>query len=105
MTLTSFTFFAFFAFSLIVYYLFPLKYRWTVLLFFSFVFFMLSSTPHTLIYLVANVLSIRMCACGITKAKKQEKIKLARTLLILGIVINVGMLAVLKYNRFAIQNG
>lgn len=104
MTLTSFTFFAFFAMSLAVYYICPLKCRWLALLVFSLGFFLLSATPYTLVYLIGGIVSVHLCARGIANAKKQEKPGKAKGLLILGIVLNAGLLAVLKYNGFVIFN-
>lgn len=104
MVLTSLSFLGLFTLSLVIYYIIPKKFQWLALLLFSLVFFLLSSAPHTVAYLIAGVLSAALCAGRIIKAKKGGKTKQAKVILIVGILVNVGMLALLKYNGFFIQN-
>lgn len=104
MSLTSFPFFFAFALSLIIYYLIPKKFQWTALLAFSLGFFMLSSTPYTLIYLAISIVSTTLCAGQISRGKAEHNVRKTKTFLILGIIINVSLLALLKYNGFIINN-
>lgn len=104
MTLTSFSFLCFFALSLVVYYAVPCRFRWVALLVFSAAFFLLSATPWTVVYLLASVVSASLCVRIIAKAKQSGQDKKAKWALTVGIVANVGMLAVLKYTNFAIFN-
>lgn len=104
MTLTSLEFYIFFAVSLIVYYVVPKKFRWTVLLLFSMAFFVLSSTPHTLVYLVISIISTTLCTRQISQGKVEKNSRKVRTALIIGIIVNAGLLALLKYNGFIINN-
>jgi len=104
MSLTSFSFFCAFLLSLIVYYLVPLRFRWAALLAFSAGFFLLSGTAWTGVYLLASILSAVLCLRAMRKAKLAEQPKKAKTALTLGIVFNVGILAVLKYSNFVLSN-
>lgn len=104
MTLTSISFLCFFAFSLLIYYMLPAKFQWIVLLVFSFCFFLLSSTPYTLLYLTASIISAALCTREIGKAKAEENTRRAKQFLILGLCVNIGILAVLKYSNFFSRN-
>lgn len=100
-TLTSVWFFAAFVLSLFVYYLVPGRIRWVALLVFSVGFFLASSTAWTGLYLLASIVSAWLCLRSIAKHKAEQP-KKAKTALTLGIVFNVGILAVLKYSNFAL---
>lgn len=104
MSLTSFAFFGFFSLSLGIYYLITPRFQWAALLLFSLVFFVLSSTPYTLIYMVVSIISATLCTKQIIRNKETGNDRRAKTALILGIVVNLGMLGVLKYNNFFIGN-
>lgn len=104
MSLTSLPFFLAFAASLAVYYLIPKRLQWTALLLFSLGFFVLSSTPYTLIYLAASIVSTTVCAGQIGRGKAENNGRKAKTALILAIIVNAGLLAALKYNGFFINN-
>ena len=100
MSLTSLPFLCFFGFSLVLYYALPRKFQWVELLLFSLCFFLLSSAPHTIFYLIASVLSTWICAWQMTsKGGKRAKAALAA-----GLIINLGMLGLLKYSNFFILN-
>lgn len=99
MTLTSFDFFVFFAASILCYYIFPEKYRWTVLLTFSAVFFVLSSSPLTGLYLIGCILSTHFCSQMIRKQRLSDP-KRAKLIFFFGICINLVMLIILKDNGF-----
>lgn len=101
MSITSYIFFTFFAFSLLIYYIFPINFQWIVLLVFSGLFFVLSCTPYTGIYLVACIIITHICANKIDLEKNQKKKK---TYLLIGIILNASMLVVLKYSNFGVQN-
>lgn len=99
MTLTSFSFFVFFASSVLCYYLLPLKFRWITLLVFSAVFFALSSSPFTGLYPIICILVTHFCSIKIHQNSPMNPGR-ARQYLTCGIIIILGMLAVLKYNGF-----
>lgn len=104
MLLTSLEFLGFFSISLIIYYIIPKKIQWPALLLFSLGFFVLSSPPYTLVYPVVSIASAAFCTKQISRGKAEHNGRKTKTALILGIVINVGILALLKYNGFIISN-
>ena len=97
MSLTSLIFFAAFVISLIVYYIVPKRMQWILLLIYSVLFLAVSSSPLTLIYFAASVIVTTVCVKVIEKGK--SKFALA-----VGIILNIGILAVLKYHYFFITN-
>ncbi|MCM1115235.1 MAG: MBOAT family protein, partial [Clostridium sp.] len=124
MVYTSFVFVIFLAVSGIIYYLIPKKAQWVVLLIASLVFYIMSSQLLTLIML-ASTLTIYLGARLIQKssdsfkAKKSELDKAERkllkaktkkkqkTILTVIVILNIAILAALKYCNFfgGIVNG
>lgn len=102
MTLTSLIFYLFFGISLILYYITPRKKQWYMLLLFSVAFFLMSSTPFTAIYTVFAIVSTHFCSHYIYKAREAGKEGFARASLVIGLIVNLGILAVLKYNGFVL---
>ena len=92
MQLISIDFFVFFAISLVLYYLFPARYRYLLLLLFSYAFFLLS-TPLAFPYILASSVAVWIAARRKTKAS-----------VIICIVFNVLLLAVSKYMDFFVGN-
>lgn len=88
--------------SIFVYYIVPKRFQWVALLIYSAVFFVLSSTPYTGIYLLASILSTHFCAHRIHENINQRR--KSKRYLIIGILVNAGMLAALKYSNFAVNN-
>lgn len=104
MTLTSFSFICFFLVSLGVYYIVPRRFQWTALLVYSLAFFLLSSTPYTIVYLLVSAVGTAICARQIGMCLEAGKKKTAKNYLVLSILVNVAILAVLKYNGFVVNN-
>lgn len=116
MTLISLNFILFFIIVLCVYYIIPHKFQWYVLLIASIVFFVTSAIPHTLIYLIISIVSIYFATRYIDKANRQiDNANISETAIldikrrrkavfIIAIIINIGMLALLKYTNFFLQN-
>ena len=102
MSITSLQFLALFAVSLVLYYLVPKKFQWIALLLYSVCFFVLSSTVFTGIYMLVNIVVTYSAVCLMVKAKKDRKEKRSKYALLIGIIINVGILAILKYSNFFI---
>lgn len=100
MSVTSLSFFCAFMVSLLLYYVIPGKFQWVGLLLFSLAFFLLSSVPYTILYLAASIISASLCADRI--ARKDGKY--GKAALIVGLVINIGLLGLLKYSNFFIRN-
>jgi len=93
MSLISPQFGVFFIGSLIVYYLVPLKFRWCVLLTASAIFYLLSATPHTILYLFFSILSIYSASRYIAG----ESSKYKKPVFVLTISANIALLVLLKY--------
>ncbi len=125
MSFTSFEFFVFLAITLLLYYILPKKTQWVILLVASFIFYAFAGgfyLPYILVTIISSyIISMLMKANAsrervyITenkesldkeqrKAYKAKEKKKRFYILIIGLVINFGMLAVLKYTGFTISN-
>jgi len=104
MSVTSLQFFCLFLLSIGIYYLIPKKFQWYALLLFSICFFCLSSPLFTGVYLLITIFSTTVCARTIDRNKQWNQEKEAKRALILGVILNVGMLCILKYSNFFISN-
>lgn len=125
MLFTSYEFLLFAALLLLGYYLIPKRWQWQLLLASCMVFYLFAG-PRYLIFLLVTALSTFATACLMDhnlsaqeatltqnreiwskderkSFKAQEKKKRFRWL-ILGLVLNFGVLAVLKYTGFAVNN-
>ena len=108
MSLTSFEFVIFVGAAVAGYYLIPKRFQWVWLLAFSYIyyaaaslkilFFLLFSTATT--YL-AGLLMDRIKE---KQADREQRIKQKRRVAAAALVLNFGMLAVVKYTNFAIEN-
>jgi len=101
MTLISVEFIVFFIAALIVYYIIPKSGQWILLLLASLAFFLLAGTPYTIVYLLASIISVYL-ACRIIE--KQENRKKKKAAFIAAVILNIGMLAALKYTDFLLEN-
>lgn len=100
MALTSIAFFSFFLLSLLIYYMIPGKYQWCGLLLFSLCFFLVSAVPYTVFYLLISILVTFFCTRSMGKSGKNN----AKAALAVGVIINIGLLGLLKYSNFFSQN-
>lgn len=123
MLLTSYGFIGFVLILAILYYVFPKKLQWMLLLLFSYLFY-LSWNPLYLIFIAVTTVTIWGCGLLIDrnyetqssylKANKENLSKDEKKLyksgmkkargrwLLLGILINIGILAVVKYTQFVV---
>ena len=121
MTLTSIKFFVFVAATVLVYYICPKKFRWAVLLVASYAFYGIVCLKY-MPFIVFTTLSTYACGLWIgkiaqkgsdtvkekkgewsfsdKKAFKAKVNKKKRLVLALALVLNFGILAVLKYYNF-----
>lgn len=95
MRITSFNFLIFLFFSLLIFYIFPKKYRWFALLGISVLFFLLSSSWKLLLYMLFGIVVTYIGSNWIEKRSKTEKNK--KIVLFLTLFLIVGELAILKY--------
>lgn len=99
MSFTSFSFLCFYVCTLIVYYLFPAKLRWLLLLAASAVYYLLSGNGILILYPIAACLAAYAGICFMERYEEAEK---RRAALILTVMLLVGSLFVLKYVNFGI---
>lgn len=113
MSITSFTFMLFVGVSLCIYFVMPAKWQWVVLLVDNLIFYFLNATPSTFIYLGVGIVSTYMAALFFEKmdikmqnlAKEEKAIfeKKKKRILVLTILLNVGILAILKYTNLLLN--
>lgn len=125
MLFTSYEFLIFLFALILLYYLIPKKYQWMLLLAASYVFYG-AGGPKSLLFVIITTVSTYAVTLGIgrmaeeqeayIKAHKSEMTKeqrkaykagvkkRQRRLLLFGMLLNFGILAVLKYTNFAIYN-
>lgn len=125
MLFTSYTFFGFLAVLFVAYYALPSKHRWKLLLLANVIFY-LCAGPKNFIYIFVTALTTYFAALQIGKnadkqkayikehketlskeekrAYKEKQKKVRVTWVTLCIVLNVAILAVLKYSNFFILN-
>lgn len=109
MSLISMEFLTFVAVAVIGYYLIPKKYQWIWLLAFSYIYYASSGMKYLVFLLYTTVVTYgiaRMIYGADQKfAKQKEKIKTyKKSIMVLALLLDFGMLAVLKYTNFAISN-
>lgn len=108
MSLTSMQFLLFVLAAVLGYYLIPRRFQWMWLLLFSYTYYVAGGWQLGF-FLIFTTLTTYGCALGMdyigqreTEKKKARKKK--RRMIILGMCLNFGMLAVLKYSNFTILN-
>lgn len=94
MGITSLSFFVFLILSVIVYYIFPKKLRWIILLVSSIIFFLYSCSCMLLGYMLFGVITTYIGARLIEKIKNQKG---KRIILLITLISIIGELAILKY--------
>lgn len=99
MDITSFVYLAFVALSLLIYWILPKKLQWMVLLVCSICFYVVSAVPYTYLYMLLSVVTVWLATLYFEKSESTRKKKVV---LVTTILINIGMLAVLKYTNLGI---
>lgn len=101
MSYTSFSYLLFTAATVVLYYLVPKKYQWSILLVFSYVFYILAG-PKMIVFLLlstfttySGALFIRKLESGIEDCKR--KIRFQRAIIVSCLLINFGVLFLFKY--------
>lgn len=104
MSLVSNTFIIFAAVSVLIYYLAPAKVKWVVLLLFSYLYYIAGGVRYAAFLVFSTVITYG-AALLVERAAEQDKSqRKARRILIAGLLLNFGMLGVLKYTNFAVEN-
>ena len=109
MSLISMEFLTFVAVAVIGYYLIPKRYQWVWLLAFSYIYYASSGMKYLVFLLYTTVVTYgtaRLIYGADQKfADQKEKIKTyKKSIMVLALVLDFGMLAVLKYTNFIISN-
>ena len=101
MGITSFYFLCFFAGILILYYMIPGKLQWGLLLLGSVAYYLLSGNGILILY---PVVSVTACYAGtrLLLPSPAEAVNRRRWILAVTVLINIGILVVLKYVNFGI---
>ena len=113
MGITSFNFLCFFAILLFLYYVLPGRMQWGLLLVCSVAYYLLSGNGILIVYPVVSVTvcyaGIRLLSASLGQEDKQDSIqgggqdgRRRRMILIMTILVNIGILVVLKYVNFGI---
>ena len=125
MLFTSYEFLGFILLIFVLYYVVPKKFQWILLLAFSYIFYFIAN-PYYLVYIIVTTVTIYFLGCRIEKLHEERKLYLKahkeslgkeekkaykneikrkqNRLLLLALLINLGILAVVKYSNFAIVN-
>ena len=103
MSLVSNLFLLFVAAGVIVDYLVPAKWQGLVLLAFSYIYYIAGGIRYVG-FLLFSTFVTWLTALAIEKMETAGKHKTARKFVILGLVLNFGMLGLVKYTNFAIEN-
>lgn len=98
MAITSIYYLVFLAGAILIYWIIPSKIRWYFLLVCSLLFYYFCGDIRTIIYVCVTVITVYCATWFIMKRKSGQKLVFISTL-----CINVGLLAVLKYNVFFIN--
>ncbi len=101
MGITSFYFLCFFAAMLILYYIIPGRLQWVLLLVCSVAYYLLIGNGLLILYPAASVTACYMGIRLLTACPAQEA-KKRRGILLMTILVNIGILVVLKYVNFGI---
>lgn len=108
MSLTSNLFFLFTVLGLCIYYMVPKRLQWGVLLILSYSYYMLVSVPAVGFLLFSTVvtygLGLWINKVRLSDAEEASKAGKMKKIVTLGILLDLGMLAYLKYTNFLITN-
>lgn len=102
MSLVSNLFIIFVAGAVLLYYLLPKKMRWWGLLLTSYIYYLAAGTKYFPFLLFSTIITY-LCGLAIEHEVNQDK-KKAKRYLIIGLILNFGMLGVIKYTNFILEN-
>lgn len=104
MSLVSNLFIIFVALSVAVYYLAPKKIQWVVLLFSSYIYYVAGGIRYIGFLLFSTLVTYGTARIIQSISEKENQEKKAKIILILGLILNFGMLGGVKYTNFAVEN-
>lgn len=97
MGITEISYLLFVAAILMIYWTVGAKFQWWILLVGSLSFYFINAVPYTIIYMLISVLTVYVA--GMKFLSQSITSKRRKSILIFALLINVGMLAVLKYTN------
>ena len=124
MLFTSYAFIVFLTIVIVLYYVFPKKIQWVLLLIASY-FFYFCANPVYLLFIFVSTLCVYLCTlwmdyeietnkkymdthpdiCKADKKNIKEKLKAKnRKIMLIALLLNLGILAITKYTNFFIKN-
>ena len=125
MLFTSYEFIGFLLLLFVLYYIVPKKFQWQLLLVFSYVFYFIVN-PWYLVYIITTTITIYLLGYRIEQLRDEQSLYLKEhkevltkeekktykskikkrqwKILLAGLLINLGILAVVKYSNFVISN-
>ena len=104
MTLVSNAFWLFVFAAVLVYYLMPGRLQWIVLLIFSYAYYLAGGVKYVVFLLFSTVVTFVFALLIEKSAGEAEESKTPKRLLAAGLVLNFGMLGILKYTGFVVSN-
>lgn len=102
MSLVSNAFILFVLAAVLLYYVMPSKCRWCALLVFSYIYYLCAGAEY-LPFLLFSTLITYLCGVLMERAGQDGK-KRQKQILIAGLILNFGMLGVVKYTNFLVDN-
>lgn len=104
MEITSFSFFIMTALSLLLYWSLPKRFQWYILLLDSVIFYLANVPAYTLIYVAASMVSVYLATRYFADhPETDENRKNRKRIAAFAVILNIGILAVLKYTNLAIH--
>lgn len=104
MSLVSNTFVLFVMAAVVLYYLAPQKLQWVVLLVCSYLYYLSGNAEYVIFILFSTVVTYAFAVIIERMRKKEMPAARIRQVLILGILLNLGMLGTVKYTGFFVEN-
>jgi len=103
MDITSALYILFIFLSMVIYWNIKKKYQWIILLIGSLLFYVLSAKAYTLIYVFVSLITVYCASLFFASGKEKILFFSRKSICVLTVLINIGLLAVLKYSNFAIN--
>lgn len=104
MSLVSNTFVLFVLAAVLLYYLVPKKMQWIILLVFSYLYYLSGNAKYVLFILFSTIVTYVFAVLIERMREKELSSGKIRNVLTLGIVLNLGMLGIVKYTGFFVEN-
>lgn len=104
MSLVSNTFVLFVLAAVVLYYLVPKKMQWIILLIFSYLYYLSGNAKYVVFILFSTVVTYSFALIIEHMREKEIPAGKIRNILTAGIVLNLGMLGIVKYTGFFVEN-